>query len=118
MKLSVEGSNASNRARIVQLINKSNQFNLTTMRITEPELLELEKNKNACVMGFRLSDRLDDHGLISVVSLMCQGLEVHITHWLMSCRVIGRKVEVAVLGKIVEQAKQMGGKYLLGEYCL
>ena len=116
MKLSAEVSNEGNRARIVQLINKSNQFNLTTMRITEPELLELERDKNACIMGFRLSDRLDDHGLISVVSLMRQGLEVHITRWLMSCRVIGRKVEDAVLNIVVEQAKHMGGLNLIGDY--
>lgn len=116
MRLVVEVSHEGNRARIVQLINKSNQFNLTTARIKEPELLELEMDENACVLGFRLSDRLDDHGLISVVSLIRRGLDVHITRWLMSCRVIGRRVEEAVLGVVAEQAKELGGKCLIGEY--
>jgi len=116
MRMLVETSHAGNRARIVQLTNKSNQFNLTTARITEPELLALEQDANARVLAFRLSDRLDDHGLISVVTLLRQGEEVLITRWLMSCRVIGRRVEEAVLGEIARVSKELGGRVLIGEY--
>ena len=116
MRLQVEVASPRNRARLVQLTNKSNQFNLTTARITEAELERLEQDADACVLGFRLEDRLEDHGLISVVSMAREGTRASITRWLMSCRVIGRGVELAVLGALIHRARSWGCSTLIGQY--
>jgi len=90
--------------RLAQLINKSNQFNLTTKRRTEADVLEVMKD-SACVgFSMRLKDRFGDHGLISVVIGRKSGRTMAIDTWLMSCRVLKRQVEEAVLNELVRLA--------------
>jgi FkbH-like protein len=105
------------RARIVQLINKSNQYNLTTRRYTEPEVAALEGDPDVFTLQVRLSDMFGDNGMISVV--ICRPHEDsawHIDTWLMSCRVLGRKVEVMVLREILKHARAVGIRKLTGIY--
>jgi FkbH-like protein len=106
--------------RAAQLINKSNQYNLTTIRRTEQQLGELLGDPTVIGYGFRLSDRFGDNGLISVVLLRPDpALQQHtllIDTWLMSCRVLGRGVEAAVLEIIADLARQRGIRGLIGEY--
>lgn len=108
----------SNLERTVQLINKTNQFNLTTRRYSEPELRAIMAEPSCRCLQFRLLDRFGDNGLISVVILRASAepgaLEIDV--WLMSCRVLGRQVEEAVLNVIVDHAREAGALRLVGVY--
>jgi FkbH-like protein len=104
------------RARISQLINKSNQFNLTTKRYTEVQVAEIEHDPNAFHLQVRLVDRFGDNGMISVVIFRKAGLEWLCDTWLMSCRVLGRRVEEAILQAVVAQASAEGAEALIGRY--
>ncbi len=103
--------------RIVQLINKSNQFNLTTRRYSEPEILAVMDDPAAFGLQLRLIDRFGDNGVIGIVigRLHADGM-VHIDTWLMSCRVLGRQVEPTTLNLVAQEARRLGAKALLGEY--
>ena len=117
MTITFQPFEATGRARIVQLINKSNQYNLTTRRYTEPEILEVERDPIAFTLQVRLADIFGDNGMISVVICRPAGNEIwEIDTWLMSCRVLGRKVEHMVLRKIVEHARVAGIHKLIGTY--
>lgn len=103
--------------RITQLINKTNQFNLTTHRMTEAQVADVMDDGAACGLQFRLQDRFGDNGMIAVVILrLAEAGDVRIDMWLMSCRVLGREVEQATLAVLVARAKAMGADRLLGDY--
>lgn len=106
--------------RAAQLINKSNQFNLTTRRYTEAELARLVLDPSVVAMCFRLRDRFGDNGLISVILARPDDrwgrAALLIDTWLMSCRVLGRQVEAAVLEVIAQEATSRGAQALVGEY--
>jgi FkbH-like protein len=117
MTITFQPFEGKGRARIVQLINKSNQYNLTTRRYTEPEILELERDPAVFTLQVRLADIFGDNGMISVVICRPAGNEAwEIDTWLMSCRVLGRKVEHMLLRKIVEHARAAGVHKLIGVY--
>lgn len=116
MQLTLSAFDEVGRARIAQLINKSNQFNLTTRRYTEAEVAAAERDPNAFTLQVRLSDAFGDNGMISVIICRRQADAWDIDTWLMSCRVLGRKVEAAVLGELVTQAKARGIQRLVGRY--
>lgn len=104
------------RSRITQLINKSNQFNLTTRRYTETEVEALEKSSAANTLQMRLIDRFGDNGMIAVVICIEQGPDWFIDTWLMSCRVLNRQVEQVTLNYLASQAKAKNVRALLGQY--
>ncbi len=104
------------RARVAQLINKSNQFNLTTRRYSEAEVAALEGDPAVHLFQVRLSDRFGDNGIISVVIAHREGDQWEIGTWLMSCRVLGRRVESAVLTHLVAAAQRDGAALLVGRY--
>jgi FkbH-like protein len=108
---------ATGRARIVQLINKSNQYNLTTRRYTEPEVAAAETDPGVFTLQTRLTDMFGDNGMISVVICRPMG---HATWefdtWLMSCRVLGRRVEHMVLRAVLDNARKAGISKLIGVY--
>jgi FkbH-like protein len=117
MTIQFQPFDATGRARIVQLINKSNQYNLTTLRYTDPEVVQAESDPEVFTLQVRLTDIFGDNGMISVV--ICRPGEPavwEIDTWLMSCRVLGRKVEHMVLREILEHARVAGVKKLLGVY--
>ena len=117
MTITFQPFDATGRARIVQLINKSNQYNLTTRRYTEPEIEAAEHDAGVFTLQVRLADIFGDNGMISVV--ICRPSEVgawEIDTWLMSCRVLGRKVEHMVLRQILEHARAAGVTRLSGTY--
>jgi FkbH-like protein len=104
-------------SRTLQLINKTNQFNLTTRRYSEQEILGVMKNPRALGLQLRLVDRFGDNGVISVViGKMVDDEALLIDTWLMSCRVLGRQVEASTLNVIAQQASKIGAKRLIGEY--
>ena len=117
MTITFQPFDATGRARIVQLINKSNQYNLTTRRYTDPEVAEAENDPEVFTLQVRLADIFGDNGMISVV--ICRPAEAgvwEIDTWLMSCRVLGRKVEHMVLREILEHARAAGIRKLIGYY--
>ena len=117
MEITFQPFDATGRARISQLINKSNQYNLTTKRYTEAEVAEAERDPNCFTLQVRLSDTFGDNGMISVVICRRRAYaEWEIDTWLMSCRVLGRRVEHMVLRQILEHAKRQGIRRLIGIY--
>jgi FkbH-like protein len=103
--------------RIVQLINKSNQFNLTTRRYTEEDVLAVMDDPRAVGLQLRLIDRFGDNGVIAiVVGRMQGGQDMLIDTWLMSCRVLGRQVESTTLNLLAQEAQKLGARRLIGEY--
>ncbi len=108
--------NALTLERSAQLINKSNQFNLTTRRKTVADVLAATGDPNWVTTSVTLSDRFGDNGLIGVVLADIEGDTLNIDTWLMSCRVLKRGVERFLLNFLVEEALARGLAYLRGEY--
>lgn len=102
--------------RITQLINKSNQFNLTTRRRTESEVEKVIEDPDFTGFTMRLADKFGDHGLISVVIGRRDDDVLEIDTWLMSCRVLKRQVEDAVMNEIVERARLLKCTSVKGLY--
>ncbi len=102
--------------RVTQLINKTNQFNLTTRRYTEDEVLAVMADPRALGLQFRLSDRFGDNGVIAVVIGRLAHDALVLDTWLMSCRVLGRQVEEATLAVVVAEAARLGAGWLEGRY--
>jgi FkbH-like protein len=116
MQMTLQPFDDTGRARIAQLINKSNQFNLTTRRYTEAEVAAVQNDPEAFTLQVRLADTFGDNGMISVIICRRQRDDWTIDTWLMSCRVLGRKVEVAVLQELIAQARARGLRRLVGLY--
>jgi FkbH-like protein len=108
---------AKGRSRIAQLINKSNQFNLTTRRYTEADVAAIEDDARYFTLQTRLMDAFGDNGIIGI-NICRQGEpdEWEIDTWLMSCRVLGRRVEEMVLREMLFHARERGVLRLVGYY--
>jgi FkbH-like protein len=117
MTITFQPFDATGRARIVQLINKSNQYNLTTRRYTDPEVIDAENDPSVFTLQVRLADIFGDNGMISVVICRSAGPGIwDIDTWLMSCRVLGRKVEHMVLREVLGHARAADIEKLTGAY--
>lgn len=102
--------------RIAQLTQKTNQFNLTTRRYMQEEIEMLASGGNALIAAIRVEDKFGDNGLTGVVIVRKAVDEWLIDSFLMSCRVIGRKIEDTLLSHIIAQAKLAGIPRVVGEY--
>lgn len=117
MQARVEPFNAFNTPRVAQLTQRSNQFNLRTVRYSEDDVRRLASNPDVIDLAFSLSDRFGDHGLIAVVAMRPQDSEtLFVDTWLMSCRVLKRGMERFTLNQMVDQARNRGFKRIVGEY--
>lgn len=103
-------------ARITQLTNKSNQFNLTTRRYTPAEMEQTYQSPDYIRLCGRLEDKFGDNGIVSVVIGEKQGDVLDIQLWLMSCRVLKREMEYAMLDMLAEKAREQGLRQLRGHY--
>lgn len=103
-----------NLGRIAQLTQKTNQFNLTTRRYTDSQIAEMAKKPEWHVFSIRVRDRFGDHGLVGVAITHDEGDWCEVDTFLLSCRVIGRTVETALLAHLAESAAQRGCKTLFG----
>ena len=103
--------------RVTQLLNKTNQFNLATRRLSESEVRAIAEDPNKLGLRFRLADRFGDNGIIAVVTGH-HGIDSRfiVDDWLMSCRVIGRDVEYATLLALVECLRRCGVQRLEARY--
>ena len=102
--------------RIAQLIQRSNQFNLTTRRYTPAQCEAMMREEGCIPLYVSLSDRLGDNGLISVIILRLQPPMLDIDTWLMSCRVLGRGVEQFAMNRVVELARQHSCEAIVGTH--
>ncbi|MEA2727856.1 MAG: hypothetical protein QOF70_2331 [Acetobacteraceae bacterium] len=103
--------------RIVQLINKSNQFNLTTKRYTDEDIIAVMADPDAFGLQLRLTDRFGDNGIIAIIiGRLLENKDLYVDTWLMSCRVLGRQVEPTTLNLIAQQAAKLGARRIVGEY--
>lgn len=117
MESSVEPFTKFNTPRVAQLSQRSNQFNLRTVRYTEADIKNMADDPNIVSLAFSLKDKFGDNGLIAVVILKkLNEEELFIDTWFMSCRVLKRGMENFTLNKIVEIARKIGAKRIIGEY--
>jgi FkbH-like protein len=102
--------------RIAQLTQRSNQFNLRTVRYTEAEIAAVAASDKYITRYFTLRDKFGDHGLISVLIMEKQGNALFVNTWLMSCRVLKRTVEEFIVNSMISTAKENGFSRVIGEY--
>ncbi len=107
-----------NLARVTQLTNKTNQFNLTTRRYTEAQVHQFVEQPGCWSAAFHLADRMGDYGLIGVV--FCRpgehARQWEVDTWLMSCRVLGRQMEKYMFDRLVEAAQERGITQIIGVF--
>ena len=116
MKAEIEAFQAVHLSRIAQLTNKSNQFNTTTLRCTKEELEEISTNKNYITLYGRLWDKFGDNGIVSVTVGKIENGCLNLILWLMSCRVLKRDMEYAMLDEVVKLCKQHSIHTVRGYY--
>lgn len=117
MASEVSGFTSFNTPRVAQLSQRSNQFNLRTVRYTEDQITTIENDPKQKGFAFTLKDKFGDNGLIAVVILQEKVSEtLFVDTWFMSCRVLNRGMENFTLNTIVAWAKENGYKKIIGEY--
>ena len=102
--------------RIAQLTNKSNQFNLTTRRYSQDDIALAAADDNNITLYGRLKDKFGDNGIVALTIGNIKGDELHINLWLMSCRVLKRDMEFAMMDELVSMALKRGVKTIYGYY--
>jgi FkbH-like protein len=103
-------------SRISQLINKTNQFNLTTRRMSLQEVEKVMEEKNKISLYARLIDKFGDNGLVALIQGTIIDEEIEIDLWLMSCRVFKRTLEHSLLYSFLKEAKNRDIKTVRGRY--
>ncbi|MEW6599504.1 MAG: HAD-IIIC family phosphatase [Nitrospirota bacterium] len=116
IKILIDELTGVNLQRTTQLLNKTNQMNLSTRRMTENELLDWVKGDNKKLWTFRVSDRYGDSGLTGIISLEMKNDHCRIVDFILSCRVMGRKVEETMLFTAIRYAKGLGLKKIKAEF--
>ena len=113
----VSGFTKFNTPRVAQLSQRSNQFNLRTVRYTDADIEALANDPNVIDLSFTLEDKFGDNGLIAVVIMKPLDKEtLFVDTWFMSCRVLKRGMENFTLNTMVEKAKAAGYRKIIGEY--
>ena len=113
----VSGFTKFNTPRVAQLSQRSNQFNLRTVRYTDADIEALANDKDVIDLSFTLEDKFGDNGLIAVIIMKPTDKEtLFVDTWFMSCRVLKRGMENFTLNTMVEKAKAAGYKRIIGEY--
>lgn len=117
MVSTVSGFTKFNTPRVAQLSQRSNQFNLRTIRYTEADIEAMAKDPDVVDLSFTLEDKFGDNGLIAVIIMKKRDKEtLFVDTWFMSCRVLKRGMENFTLNTMVELAKAKGYKQIVGEY--
>ena len=116
MQCSVDKFNDNNLSRIVELFQRSNQFNLTTIRYKEEELKVLMTSSDFITWSFQLQDKFGNHGLVSLVIARYIGKKMVIESWVMSCRVLNRTLESFIFNIIRNHALDQGVDQIEGRY--
>lgn len=112
----VKGFDSFNTPRVAQLSQRSNQFNLRTIRYTDEDIARIREDDHYSCFSFSLKDKFGDNGLIGVIILQKRGSDLFVDTWFMSCRVLKRGMENFMLNTIVSYAKENGYSRIIGEY--
>jgi FkbH-like protein len=117
MKGAAKAFEESRYSRIAQLTQRSNQFNLRTVRYTEDEIRRIAEDDSYITIYYTLRDKFGDHGLVGVVILEKKNATtLFVDTWLMSCRVLKRGMEEYIINHLVDKAKKAGFSYIEAEY--
>lgn len=116
MKATITGFEPIIVQRVSQLTNKSNQFNLTTLRCSEDDIRAMEESDDYICMAGRLVDKFADNGIVTVVAGKKVGDTLDISLWLMSCRVLKRGMEDLMMNQLVAEARAKGINKIVGHY--
>lgn len=117
MVVEIKNADGFSIPRITSLVSRTNQFNLTTRRYSQSEIEEMSNNRQKfLIYTLSVTDRFGDEGIVGVAIVRKEERMWVIDSFLMSCRVIGRKIETALLARLVEDAQKSGVSYLVGEY--
>lgn len=116
MEMELQPVTPANLARVAQLTQKTNQFNLTTKRYTEEQVSAMNADKAWQLCAVKVKDRFGDNGIVGLAFTKVTGKEAEIDTLLLSCRVIGRTIETAFLSYLAERAKAAGATTLKGWY--
>jgi len=117
MKVVIKRADNYSLPRIVRMVNKTNQFNLTTRRYTDAEVRKMKKTKDKFeIYSMQVSDKFGDEGIVGVAIIRKEPTLWTLDSFLLSCRVIGRKVETALLARVLADAKDKGVSVIIGEY--
>jgi len=116
MRCKVESFNKLNASRIAQLTQRSNQFNLRTIRYTEEDIIKLSLSSEYLTLSFSLDDNYGSYGLVSVVILKVNNAELFIDTFIMSCRVLKRTFENFIFNFICSKARDNNFETIIGEY--
>jgi FkbH-like protein len=116
LRVQATALNAADLPRATQLLNKTNQFNLTTRRLSEDELRTQAEQAGRRVYTYRVSDRFGDYGLTGLASLAMVDGVAQVTDFVLSCRVMGRQVEGAILAHLCGEARRAGCRELIAQH--
>jgi len=116
MKAEIKNFESIYLSRITQLTNKTNQFNLTTRRFSKGDIEAIMKDDSTIKIYGRLKDKFGDNGITSLVIGRIEDTCLHIELWLMSCRVIKRNLEFAMMDALVQEASKHGVEKIKGYY--
>lgn len=116
IRVRVEELHPANLQRAAQLLNKTNQMNLSTRRMSEAELMDWASQNHRKLWTLRVSDRFGDSGLTGIVSLEIQGRKARIVDFILSCRVLGRNIEEALLATAVQYAQTLEVEEMYARY--
>jgi FkbH-like protein len=116
MRIDCGAVDAETSIRVTQLLNKTNQFNLTTPRYSQEEVEARMTSPRFWCRWYRLKDRFADHGLIGALIVQVAGKQWNVDAWLMSCRVIGRGVESFMFRDLIQFARESGADRIAARY--
>jgi len=116
IRVQVEELQPANLQRATQLLNKTNQMNLSTRRMSETELTAWAADQYHRFWTIRVSDKFGDAGLTGIVSLAIQDQNAQIVDFILSCRVMGRNIEEALLATAIHHARELGAKDVYARY--
>lgn len=116
MKGAIASFDSVHFARIAQLTNKSNQFNLTTRRFTQAQIEQIAGNPGYITLYGRLVDKFGDNGVVSLVIGRIEEETLHVELWLMSCRVLKRDMEYAMMDELARECQKHGIQRIIGYY--
>lgn len=107
---------AANVERLTQLVNKTNQFNLTTRRYTANEMAVVLNDERKAVYLYRVEDRFGDNGIVAALIIDKSGVRAEVEEFAMSCRVMGKNIEFAIMDAIEDDLRREGLQVVYGKY--
>ena len=116
MTMDIHRMRAEEEKRVVQLVNKTNQFNVTTRRYSEEQIHHMAQSSDTDIISVRMADKYGDQGLVAVLILRYDGVDAEIDSFLMSCRVMGRNAEDEIMAAVKDMLEKRGTEKVRAVY--